>query len=63
MVKNTAIDFLGHEMKIPVVPASGTFGFGWEFAEYYDLNILGSMSLKGISVVGSYGYRLRWISE
>ena len=63
MVKNTAIDFLGHEMKNPVVPASGTFGFGWEFAEYYDLNILGSMSLKGTTAEARYGNPLPRIAE
>lgn len=31
----------------PIIPASGTFGFGYEFADYYDINILGSISLKG----------------
>lgn len=31
----------------PVVPASGTFGFGYEFAEWYDINCLGAISLKG----------------
>ena len=63
MVKNTAIDFLGYEMKNPVVPASGTFGFGWEFAEYYDLNILGSMSLKGTTAEARYGNPLPRIAE
>ena len=63
MVKNTTIDFLGHEMKNPVVPASGTFGFGWEFAEYYDLNILGSMSLKGTTAEARYGNPLPRIAE
>lgn len=62
-MKNTTIDFLGHEMKNPVVPASGTFGFGWEFAEYYDLNILGSMSLKGTTAEARYGNPLPRIAE
>ena len=38
MVKDLSVELLGHEMKNPVIPASGTFGFGWEFAEYYDID-------------------------
>ncbi len=41
------INLAGVELKNPIIPASGTFGFGHEFAEWYDLNILGSISLKG----------------
>lgn len=55
MVTDVRVSFLGHEMKNPVVPASGTFGFGWEFAEYYDINVLGSMSLKGTTAEARYG--------
>ena len=40
---STTIKFLGKDFKNPIVPASGTFGFGYEFAEFYDINILGSM--------------------
>ena len=36
---NTEIEFLGKKFKNPIVPASGTFGFGYEFAELYDINI------------------------
>ena len=57
------VSFLGHEMKNPVVPASGTFGFGWEFAEYYDINVLGSMSLKGTTAEARYGNPLPRIAE
>lgn len=57
------VSFLGHEMKNPVVPASGTFGFGWEFAEYYDINALGSMSLKGTTAEARYGNPLPRIAE
>lgn len=31
----------------PVIPASGTFGFGYEFSKFYDINVLGSISIKG----------------
>ena len=37
---NTKISFLNHIFKNPVIPASGTFGFGYEFSEIYDINIL-----------------------
>ena len=39
----------------PVIPASGTFGFGYEFANFYDINILGSISLKGTTKEERYG--------
>ena len=42
-----SIDLAGVKLDNPVIPASGTFGFGREFAELYDLNILGSISFKG----------------
>jgi len=44
---NLKVDLAGVELKNPVVPASGTFGYGREYAELYDLNILGSFSWKG----------------
>ena len=63
MVKDLSVSFLGHTMKNPVVPASGTFGFGWEFAGIYDINILGSMSLKGTTAEARYGNPLPRIAE
>ena len=62
-MRDTTVSFLGYEMKNPVVPASGTFGFGWEFAEYYDIDILGSMSLKGTTAEARYGNPLPRIAE
>ena len=50
-------------LKNPVIPASGTFGFGYEFARFYDLNILGSMSLKGTTKDPRYGNPLPRIAE
>ena len=43
----------------PVIPASGTFGFGYEFADIYDINILGSIALKGTTKEERYGNELR----
>ena len=42
-----AVDLCGIELDNPVIPASGTFGYGREFAELYDINILGTFSFKG----------------
>ena len=44
---NLSVNLAGVELKNPVIPASGTFGYGREYAEAYDLNILGSFSFKG----------------
>ena len=44
---NLAVNLAGVELKNPIIPASGTFGYGRECAELYDLNILGSFSWKG----------------
>ncbi len=47
----------------PVIPASGTFGFGAEFAEFYDINILGSISFKGTTVESRFGNPTPRIAE
>lgn len=60
---NTKIKFLGHELKNPIIPASGTFGFGYEFQEYYDIDILGSISMKGTTLHPRYGNPLPRIAE
>ena len=43
---NLSVSLAGVELKNPIIPASGTFGYGREYAELYDLNILGSFSWK-----------------
>ena len=60
---DTKINFLNHKFKNPIVPASGTFGFGYEFAAYYDINILGSIALKGTTLNPRYGNPLPRIAE
>ncbi|MCR5349762.1 MAG: dihydroorotate dehydrogenase catalytic subunit, partial [Acholeplasmatales bacterium] len=60
---NTEIEFLGKKFKNPIVPASGTFGFGYEFADLYDINILGSISIKGTTLAPRYGNPLPRIAE
>lgn len=60
---NLEVEFLGKKFKNPIVPASGTFGFGYEFADLYDINILGSISLKGTTLLPRYGNPLHRIAE
>ena len=60
---NLSINFLGKTFKNPIIPASGTFGFGYEFASFYDINILGSISLKGTTLDPRYGNPLPRIAE
>lgn len=60
---NTKVKFLGKEFKNPIIPASGTFGFGYEFNDLYDLNILGSICLKGTTLEPRYGNPLPRIAE
>ena len=47
---NTAVTLCGIELKNPIIPASGTFGFGQDFAALYDLNLLGTFSFKGTTL-------------
>ena len=60
---DTSIKFLGHTLKNPIIPASGTFGFGYEFSDIYDINILGSISCKGTTLNPRYGNPLPRIAE
>lgn len=60
---DTSVKLLGLELDNPVIPASGTFGYGREFAELYDINILGSFSFKGTTREERYGNPLPRIAE
>lgn len=60
---NLKVSLPGLEMKNPVIPASGTFGFGYEFQRFYDLNLLGSMMLKGTTLEARFGNPLPRIAE
>ena len=53
----------GMTLDNPVIPASGTFGYGREFAEYYDINILGSFSFKGTTEKPRFGNETPRIAE
>ncbi len=52
---NTKVNLCGIELDNPVIPASGTFGFGYEFAELYDINCLGTFSIKGTTLEPRFG--------
>ena len=53
----------GIELDNPIIPASGTYGFGYEFAELYDINILGSLSFKGTTREARFGNPTPRIAE
>ncbi len=55
MVKDLSVSLCGLSLKNPVIPASGTFGFGLEMADAMDLNVLGGISLKGSTREARYG--------
>ena len=46
----TSVTLCGRELENPIIPASGTFGYGYEFAELYDINCLGTFSFKGTTL-------------
>ena len=60
---NTKIDLCGIEINNPIIPASGTFGYGAEFAELYDINILGTFSFKGTTRAERFGNPTPRIAE
>ena len=59
----TNVNLCGIELDNPVIPASGTFGFGYEFAELYDINILGTFSFKGTTKEARFGNPTPRIAE
>ena len=60
---NTQVTLCGISLDNPVIPASGTFGFGQEFAALYDINCLGSFSFKGTTLSPRFGNPLPRIAE
>ena len=58
-----SVDLCGIELSNPVIPASGTFGYGYEFAELYDINILGTFSFKGTTREARFGNPTPRIAE
>ena len=60
---NTKVNLCGIQLDNPVIPASGTFGFGYEFAEIYDINVLGTFSFKGTTLEPRFGNPTPRIAE
>ncbi len=60
---NTRVNLCGITMDNPVIPASGTFGYGYEFAELYDINCLGTFSFKGTTREARFGNPTPRIAE
>ena len=60
---NTKVTLSGITLDNPVIPASGTFGYGYEFAELYDINILGTFSFKGTTKDPRFGNPTPRIAE
>ena len=60
---DTSVELCGVKLDNPVIPASGTFGFGREFAEYYDLDCLGAISFKGTTREARFGNPTPRIAE
>ena len=60
---DTSVTLSGLKLDNPVIPASGTFGFGYEFADFYDINVLGSISLKGTTKDPRFGNPTPRIAE
>ncbi len=58
-----SVNLCGLELDNPIIPASGTFGYGHEFAQFYDLNILGSISVKGTTKNPRFGNPTPRIAE
>lgn len=60
---DTSVNLSGLVLSNPIIPASGTYGFGYEFAELYDINILGSFSFKGTTREMRFGNQQPRIAE
>ncbi len=58
-----SVELCGIELDNPVIPASGTFGYGYEFAELYDINVLGAFSFKGTTKEPRFGNPTPRIAE
>lgn len=60
---DTSVSLSGVRLENPIIPASGTFGYGYEFAKLYDINILGSFSFKGTTKEARFGNATPRIAE
>ena len=57
------VDLCGIQLDNPIIPASGTFGYGYEFSQLYDINVLGSFSFKGTTLQPRFGNPTPRIAE
>ena len=60
---DTSVTLSGLDLANPIIPASGTFGFGYEFADLYDINVLGFLSMKGTTKAPRFGNPTPRIAE
>ncbi|MBQ8216515.1 MAG: dihydroorotate dehydrogenase, partial [Oscillospiraceae bacterium] len=60
---NMKVSLSGWELDNPIIPASGTFGYGKEFAQFYDINCLGTFSFKGTTLNERFGNPTPRIAE
>ncbi len=62
-MERLSVNLCGISLDNPIIPASGTFGFGYEFAELYDINMLGTFSFKGTTLEPRFGNPTPRIAE
>lgn len=62
-MERLSVDLLGITLDNPIIPASGTFGYGYEFSQLYDINILGTFSFKGTTREARFGNPTPRIAE
>ena len=62
-MERLSVTLCGWKLDNPVIPASGTFGFGYEFSQFYDINLLGSIATKGTTRESRYGNPTPRIAE
>ncbi len=62
-MKDLSVTLSGVKLDNPIIPASGTYGFGQEFLPFYDINILGSLSFKGTTAESRFGNPTPRIAE
>lgn len=62
-IKDLGVELSGVKLKNPVIPASGCFGFGYTLTDFYDPNILGSISIKGTTLAPRQGNPLPRVAE
>lgn len=62
-MSNLKVNIAGIEFKNPIIPASGTFGFGREYSQFYDISVLGGFSTKGLTPIARQGNAYPRIAE